>query len=101
MAMIVYIVVVVDEVLVAAALKRNGSTMIIALLLLLLSRVPLLISFTYIKHTHSGTTDRRRRRSSVTHNGVREFSVKCSRLKCSVLSSLSFSLLLHLFQLNC
>lgn len=54
MAMIVLIV------LVAAALKRNGSKMIIALLLLLLSRVPLLISFTYIKHTHSGTTDRRR-----------------------------------------
>lgn len=73
MAMIVFIVVVVvvDEVLVAAALKRNGSTMIIALLLPLLSRVPLLISCTYIKHTHGGTTDRHRRRNSVTHNGAR------------------------------
>lgn len=72
MAMIVFIVVVVvDEVLVSAALKRNGSTMIIALLLPLLSRVPLLISCTYIKHTHGGTTNRHRRRNSVTHNGAR------------------------------
>lgn len=70
MAMMIFIVVV-DEVLVAAALKRNGSTMIIALLLPLLSRVPLLISCTYIKHTHGGTTDRHRRRNSVTHNGAR------------------------------